>query len=249
MPGTFKLFFYLMSSPSLLLGGVMSITSSLAQDHPLTKDFLLGKETTNFYKRHFRKVDPRMCSKPIFLVKEVADAFEALYRAAERDSIRLTLLSGLRTFAAQKRIWEHKYHHKYRYLFDNETQKIKKIMEYSAMPGTSRHHWGSDIDVVSLHNAFFKKGYGQKVFLWLKKNGRRFGFIQVYTAGRGYGYKEERWHYTYFPLSAIYLKAYKKHISAKDIYGFSGDHLVEKLNIINQYVFGINSELFGDELK
>lgn len=183
-----------------------------------------------------------MCRKPVFLLKEVADAFEKMYRAAEKEGFRLTLISGFRSFSHQKRIWQKK-HKTNPYLYENEEMRILKIMEYSAMPGTSRHHWGSDIDVVSLKNSFFEKGYGQEVFLWLKKNGNRFGFRQVYTAGRAHGYKEERWHFTYFPLSTEYLMAYKKQIQPSDIYGFSGDLLVGKLDIIEKYVLGINPEL------
>ena len=217
----------------------------MAQNHPITSSFLLGKETTNFYKKYFKEVNPHITAnnKNIFLLKEVADAFEKLYQAAKKDGIKLTLLSGFRSFEKQKQIWQFKYHEKYRHI-KLKKERIEKIMNFSSMPGTSRHHWGTEIDVVSLNNAFFKKGYGKKVFLWLKKNGPAFGFFQVYTPGRFYGYNEESWHFTYLPLSQIYLKSYQQLISAKDIRGFDGDFLVKKLNIIQKYVFGINPKLF-----
>ena len=240
LPTRFKLFNFQIR---ILALSFMLAIFSYSQSPPITKSFLLGQEKDKFYHQYFKKVNARMCSKSIFLIKEVADAFELLYKAAEQEGIHLTLISGFRSFEDQKRIWIFKYQSKYRYLYDSEEQRIKKIMEFSSMPGTSRHHWGTDIDILSLKNAYFDRGHGRKAFLWLSKNAPRYGFRQVYTPNRAYGYNEERWHFSYFPLSREYLMAYKKKISPKDIYGFPGYKLIKKLNIIDKYVFGINPKL------
>ena len=46
---------------------------------------------------------------------------------------------------------------------------VKEIMKYSSMPSTSRHHWGTDIDLNSLENSYFEKGEGKKYSIgWLQ---------------------------------------------------------------------------------
>ena len=55
----------------------------------------------------------------------------------------------------------------------------KTILLYSSMPTTSRHHWGTDMDINSLENSYFASGQGLKEYTWLKKNAAKFGFCQV----------------------------------------------------------------------
>ena len=69
------------------------------------------------------------------------------------------------------------------------------------MPGTSRHHWGTDFDINILTNVYYDSGNGKLIYDWMKKNAKSFGFCQVYTAGRKAGYFEERWHWSFLPLS------------------------------------------------
>ena len=110
------------------------------------------------------------------------------------------------------------------------------------MPSTSRHHWGTDLDINSLSNSYFTEGKGKKEYNWLQKNASKFGFYQVYTSkenGRK-GYNEEKWHWTYLPLSSKYLNYYNAHISLNDISGFKGSEFAKELNIIKNYVNGIN---------
>jgi len=52
------------------------------------------------------------------------------------------------------------------------------------MPGTSRHHWGSDVDLYSLEDIDFLKGNGKIIYQWLTDNAASYGFCQPYTAGR-----------------------------------------------------------------
>ncbi len=74
------------------------------------------------------------------------------------------------------------------------------------MPGTSRHHWGTDFDLNNLTNSYFSRGEGKVIYAWLKKNAGKYGFCQPYTAGREEGYNEERWHWSYIPLARIFLR-------------------------------------------
>lgn len=203
----------------------------------IAKDFLLGKFD---YKSHtdFVKVDSRYSSKTIFIQKEVYQAFLDLRSAAANEGINLIILSGTRNFNEQKAIWERKWD-----LYNNLEPKarINKIMEYSSMPSTSRHHWGTDIDLNSLNNNYFNSGTGKKIYDWLTENANKFGFHQVYTDksdGRT-GYNLERWHWSYFPLAKTYLKYYNENVTYKNISGFSGSEFAEELDIITNYVNGI----------
>lgn len=213
-------------------------TDTVIEKDTIAKAFLLGKFD---YKSHtdFVKVDSRYSSKTIFIQKEVYSAFLDMHSAAAKDGINLIILSGTRNFNEQKAIWERKWNR-----FNNLEPKarINKIMEYSSMPSTSRHHWGTDIDLNSLNNNYFDSGTGKKIYDWLTENAKRFGFHQVYTNksdGRT-GYNLERWHWSYFPLAESYLKYYNSNINYEDISGFSGSEYAQELNIITNYVNGIS---------
>ncbi|MDA7705962.1 M15 family metallopeptidase [Flavobacteriaceae bacterium] len=204
------------------------------------KDFVLGKFN---YKTDttFIKISSKHSSKPIYLKKEVYSAFKKMFADAQKEGITLIVVSGTRSFYEQKSIWERKWD-KYKNL--NPIDRTKKILEYSSMPTTSRHHWGTDLDLINLNNAYFESGKGKKEYEWLVKNANDFGFFQVYTSkesGRT-GYNSEKWHWSYLPLASNYLHYYNETISYRDIDGFKGSEFAKKVKIIANYVNGISSE-------
>lgn len=210
----------------------------------LNKNYVLGKFD---YTKHpdFIVVPKSLSSKKIYLRKDVFDMFQKMAEKAMKEKVSLKIVSGTRNFSHQKRIWNWKWNDKYKTVPISE--RAKKILEYSSMPTTSRHHWGTDIDINNLNNSYFTKGKGKKEYNWLIKNAHKFGFYQVYTSkenGRT-GYNEEKWHWSYVPLSSIYLKYYNEHITYKDIKGFKGDDFVKKIDMIPNYVNGINPEILN----
>jgi len=81
-------------------------------------------------------------------------------------------------------------------------------------PGISRHGWGTDFDIESTDNAKFKRGKQGKQYDWLNDNAKHLGFCQPYkggrmqrveSAGRKAGIGEERWHWSYYPVSQALL--------------------------------------------
>ena len=116
------------------------------------------------------------------------------------------------------------------------------------MPSTSRHHWGTDIDINSLEPSYFESGRGKREYNWLVNNADRFGFCQVYTdfnnMDRDSGYQNEAWHWSYTPKANIFLKEYNKRINYSDINGFMGSELAKDLSMISDYVNGISSDCF-----
>jgi hypothetical protein len=113
------------------------------------------------------------------------------------------------------------------------------------MPGTSRHHWGTDIDINSVEPAYFKSPAGKKVYAWLAANAGDFGFCQVYTpkgTERPRGHEEEPWHWSYRPLAQHYLKQYVQKVTCEDIRGFQGSDTATRIDVIANYVLAINPQ-------
>lgn len=219
---------------------VAKVKTDSANVYPsyLSKNYVLGKFD---YTKHpdFIVVPKELSSKKIYIRKDVFDMFHKMSTQAKKEGISLKIISGTRNFVHQKRIWDWKWTDKYKK--HSPEKRALKILEYSSMPGTSRHHWGTDIDINNLNNSYFSKGKGKKEYDWLLKNASKFGFYQVYTSkenGRT-GYNEEKWHWSFVPLSSIYLKYYNEHVTHKDIDGFQGAEFAPKIDMITNYVNGI----------
>lgn len=185
----------------------------------------------------------------IYLRSETYQAFARMAQAAQEAGINLQIISATRNFEAQKGIWEAKWNGQRKVAgqdlaqtIPNPQQRALKILEYSSMPGTSRHHWGTDIDLNDLTNSYFAAGKGQKVYTWLRAHASDYGFCQVYTEqgeDRPDGYHEEKWHWSYLPLAQQFLQQYHEQISYADIKGFEGSLVAEEIGAIEKYVNGI----------
>jgi zinc D-Ala-D-Ala carboxypeptidase len=186
----------------------------------------------------------------MYLRAETLAAFSKLAEAAKQQGLKLQIISATRNFEAQKKIWENKWTGK-TLIEDGQNlaasqlspeQKAAKILEYSSMPSTSRHHWGTDIDLNNLTNEYFESGAGKKLYDWLQLHAGSFGFCQPYTAGRLAGYKEEKWHWTYLPISRPLTSFCKKNFQNHLIQGFLGAETAGRLQILENYMLGINEE-------
>lgn len=108
------------------------------------------------------------------------------------------------------------------------------------MPGTSRHHWGTDIDFTNMTIAYFKTPAGKKMYNWLSKNAAKYGFCQPFNANRSGGYREEKWHWSYLPLSKLYVTEYIKQVTYADICGYDGCHAAKELGVFKNWVLAVN---------
>ena len=201
---------------------------------------LLGKFD---YKKdsNFIFVESKHASKSMYLRKETYSKFIEMYDAAKKEGVSLKIVSGTRNFNEQKDIWNRKWA-KFSRLGDS-ISIMKEILLYSSMPGTSRHHWGTDMDLIYLNNSYFESGVGLKAYKWLNENASKYGFCQVYDDKKNTkrtGYELEKWHWSYMPLSSKYLKRYNELVNYSMINGFAGSNLAKKLNPIELYVNGIN---------
>ena len=208
------------------------------------KDLLIGKFKVETHP-YFVLVDNKYHDKSeMYLQKQTLESFIKMREAAEKDGIHLTIISGTRDFYSQKSIWERKYNN-YKKEGLSEIEIIKKIMLWSSMPTTSRHHWGTDIDINGFDDYFSEENKkANKEYKWLLINAPKFDFCQVYTekgeGKRRTGYNEEKWHWSYMPLARKYLNLYQEIVTYEDINGFSGSQFAKEMDIINKYVFGIS---------
>lgn len=217
---------------------------SVQDSVPPTVDinYLLGKFDPAT-RKDFVAIEKPYSEKPgMMMRKEAFESFKKMFEAAEKDGITLKIISSERNFDKQKDIWEGKWA---RFAKDAPAAKDRalKILEYSAMPGASRHHWGTDVDLNDLNNPSFEKnGRFEKAYAWLTVHAHEYGFCQPYTAGRTAGYREEKWHWSYTPLSKTFLEQYKTHITDARIKGFKGDQTAAEIGILKNYVLGINPD-------
>jgi LAS superfamily LD-carboxypeptidase LdcB len=185
---------------------------------PENPDFSL-EELTGRTSAHVREVPGSGC----VLHREVVTPFLALRAAAAADGIELVAVSSFRDFDRQLGIWNGKYRGQ-RPMQDRAgrtvdalalppDQRVAAILWWSALPGASRHHWGTDFDCIDANAlaAGYKPqlvpaeyapgGPFASLAAWLDVRMHAFGFYRPYTTDRG-GVQPEPWHLSYAPVAA-----------------------------------------------
>ncbi|MCS6973646.1 MAG: M15 family metallopeptidase [Cyclobacteriaceae bacterium] len=225
----------------LVIAWMIIIRVPQRDQKPTEKDYLLGRFDPSADARFVKPDDQYTtgAARSQYLRKETYAAFVSMAEAAKKDGVQLVIVSATRNFETQKIIWERKWNDES--AIRNPADRARKILQYSSMPGTSRHHWGTDLDLNSLNNEYFASGEGRKVYQWLTTHAAQFGFCQPYTSkstGRT-GYEEEKWHWSYTPLSRPFLCEYEALIQIPDITGFAGSETAAELDVITNYVAGV----------
>ena len=182
-------------------------------------------------------------------------AFQEMSAAAEKQGIKIIIVSSYRSFERQKQIWN-KHFSSYKKRGISDEQAILKIIEYSTIPGTSRHHWGTEIDIIDakpkmegdvlLTHKFHDQGPYNELRLWMESNANMYEFYLPYTHDeKRSGFKYEPWHYSFAPLSRRMLKQYLTLDLPKMITtaGLGGSDLFDKnylKNYTDSHVLGID---------
>jgi len=229
------------------------VAEKKAQEDAEMKIYLMGKfDPTGRTDFALVPVKYNIAGYKMYLRKETLSAFLNMTEAALRDDIKLTITSATRNFDYQKNLWNNKWQgvtfvdgKDLSKSISGELERFQTILNYSAAPGTSRHHWGTEVDINSVVPKFFETEKGKKVYEWLNENALSFGFCQVYSEkgiNRPAGYNEEKWHWSYLPLARNFTQEYKNLIKDSDISGFDGDQYTADENLIQDYVLGINPE-------
>tara|TARA_B100001769_G_scaffold152529_1_gene119594 strand:- start:770 stop:1483 length:714 start_codon:yes stop_codon:yes gene_type:complete len=195
----------------------------------------------------------------IKLEKNTFIAMEKMRKAALLDGVKIKVVSGFRDFERQKQIWNRKFK---KFTTENnlsDLDAIKEIIRFSTIPGTSRHHWGTEIDVIDedfkneknllISKKYEEGGIFEKLKKWMDNNSQKFGFYLTYDNNiNRKGFEYEPWHYSYLPESKRYLKSFLKIdiveiISKVDIQG--KELFNEKFisDYINNNILEINPDL------
>lgn len=185
----------------------------------------------------------------MMLRKEAYAAFQQMSAAAQNAGHKMVIRSATRNFDYQKGIWQRKWSGAT--LLEggisgadiaDPVARAQKILLYSSMPGTSRHHWGTDIDINSFDNTYFRQGAGGALYDWMVEHAASYGYCQPYSDkqhGRT-GYEEEKWHWSYMPLSQSLTAYSKQHMRNELIRGFEGSEVAPAVNMVDNYILGIN---------
>lgn len=182
----------------------------------LTQEQLLGQD-----EGHLRVLG----AGPHRLTPAAADAFHAMQLAAAAAGHNLQPASSWRSFARQLAIWNGKWRGE-RPLQDGDGQpldalqlgevdRLHAILRWSALPGTSRHHWGTDLDIYDPDRLpdgtrlalepweYAAGGWFAELAGWLDAHMGDFGFFLPYdrhggqTLGREVAF--EPWHLSFAP--------------------------------------------------
>ncbi len=161
----------------------------------------------------------------IYLHRRILEPLQEFILEAKIAGFQVRLVSGFRSFDRQLSIWNRKAMGElpvldiygsplFRPLFADE-KWMWNILNWSALPGTSRHHWGSDIDLVGqpigdlsvepelVPTEYQMGGPFYDFDCWLndrlvQKNS--WGFAKPFLEGRG-GVRPEPWHLSWIELS------------------------------------------------
>lgn len=155
----------------------------------------------------------------------VAEAFTVLQADAREAGFELAIASSFRSYSRQLAIWNGKASGQ-RQIHDDTgrtvdidsltpREQLHAILRYSALPGSSRHHWGTDLDVYDAAaiaadyqlqlspSEVAPGGVFDPLHCWLDKRmatAASRGFYRPYSSDRG-GVAPERWHLSYAPLA------------------------------------------------
>lgn len=150
---------------------------------------------------------------------------QTLAKEARQAGFSFQIASAFRGFERQLGIWNAKARGERPVLDDwgkplelaqmSERERAWAILRWSALPGTSRHHWGTDIDVYD--SSRFAPGYRLQLtveetcnqgpcaefHVWLGEflhSSQNPGFFRPYAQDRG-GVAPEPWHLSYAPVA------------------------------------------------
>lgn len=179
-----------------------------------TLDQLVGRSRSHLLEAEHPK---------IALHNEVLAPYLAMRAAAAADGIDLVAFSGFRDFDRQLTIWNGKFRGE-RPMQDragraldartlSPAERVTAILWWSALPGASRHHWGTDFDCLDakalpagyklqvIPAEYQAGGPFERLTTWLDAHMHAFGFFRPYETDRG-GVQPELWHLSYAPVAA-----------------------------------------------
>lgn len=194
---------------------------------------------------------------------QVRHDLHALKQAADQAGFNFNIASGFRSFARQQSIWNRKMCGELAILDKNsqplllsacsEKEKILAILRWSALPGASRHHWGTDFDIfdrnalpegkaLQLEPWEYLQDHQAPFYTWLKAHLHEFGFFFPYQQNSD-GVAFEPWHISHQQtakqcLASLSMELLTSLLAQEEILG--KQTVLQNLDTIyNQYIISI----------
>jgi len=203
---------------------------------------LTWQQAIGIEETHLSPLEPSS-DKPLLVNTEVLDDLSHLLKCAKNEGVAISIVSGFRSFERQLTIWNDKWMG-YRPVYSrhgrplnmeclSEIEKYKAIALWSALPGMSRHHWGTDFDIFATEaidaghqvelspSEFSSTGVCHSLNQWLNEKLQYFGFFRPYKT-YNQGVSEEPWHISHVAVSdKIYQQYpydyYREYLSNSEI--------------------------------
>lgn len=183
----------------------------------MSKQVTFGLSTEHLVQSNL----PTATGKRFLAHPDALHALGAMLDEARSNGVDFVIISGFRSYADQKRLWEAKVKGERPILdeneqpitdFNDEAERYWAIARWSAVPGLSRHHWGSDFDIfdaTAIQNGWhpqlvrheFDDGPCVALDNWLKENAKHFGFYLPYDTDNDSGVGREPWHISHAPTA------------------------------------------------
>lgn len=185
---------------------------------------------------------------------DIVEPLRAMVLAARDEAgIELAIASAFRDFERQRAIWNAKWHGE-RPLLDRDSRpldvatlapdaRIDAILAWSALPGASRHHWGTDLDIFDraampagyraqlVPQEYAPGGVFRRLDVWLSASMERFGFHRPYARDLG-GVRPEPWHLSHSrtarpACAALTVEIMREAIASAEVEG--KERLIERM--------------------
>lgn len=143
-----------------------------------------------FFRDATRLVDvgPNLTGRMQRLTPLGAARWQKMVDAADRDGVRLLIVSGFRSFDYQAGLIRNKL---------AAGQEIERILRVNAAPGFSQHHTGLAVDIATPGSRPLTDEFEDtEAFVWLTENAAGFGFSLSYPRDNAEGFVYEPWHWS-----------------------------------------------------
>ena len=159
-------------------------------DNSVSKEFI-----DNVNKKAITTSYTNKSSSSKYLDERVVASFEAMCKAAKKDGITLYTISSYRSYSYQENLFKKRIQRVINEEGLSEEKATEKAATIVARPGTSEHHLGLAVDIISVETNFEKT----KEFKWLQEHAEEYGFIMRYPKDKKSITKiiYEPWHYRY----------------------------------------------------
>ena len=129
----------------------------------------------------------------------ISEPLKKMIDAAKKDGVNLSICSGFRSVTEQDNLYASKC---LVYMSEGYSEEASDILasQYIQVGGSSEHHTGLAVDLLTDGTAVLDEGFAQTpAYSWLKENAAKYGFIERYPKDKSQltGINWEPWHFRY----------------------------------------------------